>query len=86
MPAYLKDLGITSLQLMPINDFASVNEKIPDLFYNWGYDPLQYFALEGSYSSNVNDPVQVLKDFHNLVLTAHQQRIRINLDVVFNHD
>lgn len=83
--AYLKDLGITSLQLMPVNDFASVNEKIPDLFYNWGYDPLQYFALEGSYSSNVNDPVQVLKDFHDLVLTAHQQRIRINLDVVFNH-
>ena len=83
--SYLRELGITSLQLMPVNDFASVNEKIPDLYYNWGYDPVQYFALEGSYSSNVSDPVQVLKDFRDLVLAAHQQRTRINLDVVFNH-
>ena len=82
---YLKDLGITSLQLMPVNDFGSVDENNPELFYNWGYDPVQYFALEGSYSSNVSEPLQILTDFRDLVLEAHRQCIRINLDVVFNH-
>ena len=82
---YLKNLGITSLQLMPVNDFGSVDELHKDLFYNWGYDPVQYFALEGSYSSDVNNPTQILRDFRDLVTEAHNQRIRINLDVVFNH-
>ena len=82
---YLKDLGITSLQLMPVNDFGSVDEMHPKLFYNWGYDPVQYFTLEGSYSSDVSDPVKVLHDFRDLVTEAHLQCIRVNLDVVFNH-
>lgn len=82
---YLQKLGITYLQLMPVNDFGSVDELNPSLFYNWGYDPVQYMALEESYSSNPSDPEQVLKDFSDLVNRIHSHGIRVSLDVVFNH-
>lgn len=82
---YLQDLGITHLQLMPVNDFGSVDELHPELFYNWGYDPVQYQALEGSYSSNINNTSRVISDFAQLVNEAHKRGIKINLDVVFNH-
>lgn len=82
---YLQQLGITHLQLMPVNDFGSVDELHPQLFYNWGYDPVQFQVLEGSYSSNVHDSQQVRKDFTRLVQEAHERGIKVNLDVVFNH-
>ena len=82
---YLKDLGITHLQLMPVNDFGSVDELHPELYYNWGYDPVQYQCLEGSYSSNVNNTTQVLYDFRKLIESLHERGLRVNLDVVFNH-
>ncbi len=82
---YLQELGITHVQLMPVNDFGSVDELHPKLFYNWGYDPVQYQCLEGSYSSNVNEPTVVLSDFKHLVESLHHKGIRVNLDVVFNH-
>lgn len=82
---YVRDLGITHLQLMPVNDFGSVNELHPEKYYNWGYDPVQYQCLEGSYSSNVFSGIQVLKDFRNLVNKIHENGLRVNLDVVFNH-
>ena len=82
---YIQNLGITHLQLLPVNDYRSVDEDHIDRDYNWGYDPYQYFALEGSYASNLDDPYSRIIDFKKVVSTYHAVGIRINLDVVFNH-
>lgn len=81
---YLKYLGITHLQLLPVLDYGSVDEIKIDK-YNWGYDPMQFFALEGSYSLNPNDPYSRMIEFKTLVSTLHKNGIRVNLDVVYNH-
>ncbi|MCR4561946.1 MAG: hypothetical protein K5694_01895, partial [Bacilli bacterium] len=47
---YLKFLSPTHVQLLPIYDFKTVDELEPEKSYNWGYDPVQYFVPEGSYS------------------------------------
>lgn len=83
--AHVLDLGITHLQLMPVNDFETVDELNPLDKYNWGYDTMQFMSLEGSYSSNVHDPIQVMHDFAKLVDGYHKEGVGINLDVVFNH-
>ncbi len=82
---YLKSLGFTHLQLMPVLDYQTVDENEPNNSYNWGYDPLQYFSLEGSYSTNPNDPYSRIIEFKKLVRSFHKSGIRINLDVVYNH-
>ena len=81
----LKQLGITHLQLLPVSDYATVDEYHKDIYYNWGYDPLQYQVLEGSYSSDVYNPLKIREDFAQLVKELHRNGIRINLDMVFNH-
>jgi pullulanase len=78
-------LGITHLQLMPVLDFVTVDEANPDKTYNWGYDPQQYFTLEGSYATDPNDPYSRIREFKKLVRDYHRAGIRINLDVVYNH-
>ena len=50
---HLKDLGITHVQLLPVYDFASVDETKCE--YNWGYDPYLYNVPEGSYATDSND-------------------------------
>lgn len=82
---YLNSLGFTHLQLMPVLDFQTVDELNPNKSYNWGYDPMQFFALEGSYSTDPNDPYARMKEFKRLVRDFHRVNIRINLDVVYNH-
>jgi pullulanase len=82
---YLVNTGITHLQLLPVNDYRTVNEFDINGTYNWGYDPYQYFSLEGSYASEIDDPYSRIRDFKLLVSTFHQKGIRVNLDVVFNH-
>lgn len=83
--SYLKSLGITHLQLMPVMDFGSVDENYPTLFYNWGYDPVQWGCLEGSFASDASNPYARIFEFIKLVETCHKNGIRVNLDVVFNH-
>lgn len=82
---YLKMLGVTHVQLLPVMDFKTVDEDNPDKKYNWGYDPQQYFALEGSYSTDPNNPYTRMKEFKMLVKALHNAGIRVNLDVVYNH-
>lgn len=82
---YLKDLGFTHLQLMPVYDFKTVNEQQKWQTYNWGYDPQQYFVLEGSYARDPYDPYGRISDFKKLVARYHEVGIRIIMDVVFNH-
>ncbi|MBQ9047696.1 MAG: type I pullulanase [Solobacterium sp.] len=82
---YLASLGITHVQLQPVIDFATVDEQHPSRNYNWGYDPAQIFALEGSYSTDPNDPYARMKEFRTLVREFHERNIRVTLDVVWNH-
>lgn len=82
---YLKSLGITHVQLMPVMDFGSVDELYPFMHYNWGYDPVQYRCLEGSYSVEPTNPYDRMMAFTKLIEECHKAGIRVNLDVVFNH-
>ncbi|MFV0255731.1 MAG: type I pullulanase [Erysipelotrichaceae bacterium] len=82
---YLVDLGITHVQIMPVNDFATVDELNPFRFYNWGYDPAQYFTLEGSYASDAKLADQRMKEFYHLVRSLHINNLKVIVDVVFNH-
>lgn len=83
--SYLKTLGITHVQLMPVTDFGSVDENYPQMHYNWGYDPMQYRVLEGSYSIDPTNPYDRMIGFTKLVEECHRNGIRVNLDMVFNH-
>lgn len=82
---YVLDLGITHIQLMPVYDFATIDEINVEVFYNWGYDPHQYNVPEGSYSSNVNDPLSRVMELKELVATCHKHGLRVVMDVVYNH-
>lgn len=82
---YLANLGITHLQLMPINDFATVDEKNPLELYNWGYDPAQYNVTEGSYVTDPNDGYKRIIEAQQMIEALHEKGIRVVLDVVYNH-
>ncbi len=83
---HLKELGITHVQLMPVADYATVDEKKNGSGqYNWGYDPKNYMCLEGSYSSNPEDGDVRIREFKTLVMELHKAGIGVILDVVFNH-
>lgn len=83
--SYIRSLGITHIQLMPVFDFGSVDEIYPNIFYNWGYDPVQYRCLEGAYSLDPKDAKLRIEEFAKLVHDCHAAGIRVNLDLVFNH-
>ena len=81
--AYFKLLGITSLELLPVNFFIDephLQEK--GLRNYWGYNPLAMFALEPSYAADQKQP---LNEFKSMVKALHQAGIEVILDVVFNH-
>lgn len=82
---YLKSLGVTHVQLLPVMDFGSVDEMHPWIHYNWGYDPVQFRVLEGSYSTEPKNPYSRMFEFTKLIEECHKAGIRVNLDVVFNH-
>lgn len=77
---YLKKLGISHVQLLPVHDFGSVEELQPDLRYNWGYDPIHGFVLEGSYCVE-----QRMNEFIEMVNGFHEVGIGVVVDIVFNH-
>ncbi len=83
--AHLKELGITHVHLLPINDFFTIDEEKPLEKYNWGYDPLHFNSLEGSYSVNPHNGTSRIKEFKQLVRALHAEGIGIILDVVYNH-
>lgn len=82
---YLKKLGITHLQIMPIIDFATVDENNKFNYYNWGYDPVCFNILDGSYATNSDNPYCRIKEFKTMISVLHKNNIRVNIDVVFNH-
>ena len=82
--AYLKKLGVTAVQLMPIYDFGSVDEETCDR-YNWGYDPVNYNVPEGSYSTNPFDGSVRIREVKQMVQALHNAGIKVIMDVVYNH-
>lgn len=82
---YLKDLGITHVQLLPVQDFGSVDETKPFDTYNWGYDTVHFNAVEGGYSLDPEDPKERIKELKEVIATFHDNGIRVILDVVYNH-
>nr|WP_321293761.1 type I pullulanase [uncultured Trichococcus sp.] len=83
---YLVDLGITHVQILPMFDYATVDEaNLTEPQYNWGYDPLNYNVPEGSYSSNPFDPFNRIIELKQMIQTLHDNGVRVIMDVVYNH-
>ncbi|NLP47122.1 MAG: glycogen debranching protein GlgX [Epulopiscium sp.] len=87
---HLKELGITSVELLPIFEFnmnaidnynPETGEKLRDI---WGYNPIGFFAVTGNYSPAIQWGEQVF-DFKNFVKRMHKEGFEVILDVVYNH-
>ncbi|MCL1948892.1 MAG: type I pullulanase [Turicibacter sp.] len=83
--AYLKELGVTHIQLLPIFDFEGVDEVEPEAGYNWGYNPAQYNVPEGSYASDATNPYVRINELKTLINVLHEHGFGVIMDVVFNH-
>ncbi len=84
---YLVEQGINCVQLMPVYDFQSVDEAAgsSSTNRNWGYDPQNYNAPEGSYSSNPYDGNVRITEFKQMIQALHDRGISVVMDVVYNH-
>ena len=83
---HLKEIGVTYVQLLPSTDFITVDEEhLENNQYNWGYDPFNYNAVEGSYSTDPFNPVTRIKEFKQMIQALHKAGFRVILDVVYNH-
>ncbi|USB33946.1 pullulanase [Paenibacillus sp. YPG26] len=92
---YLKSLGVTHIQLLPVmawyyGDETKMNER--DLNYsnkgseyNWGYDPHNYFSPDGAYSVDPKDPELRIKELKGLIDAVHNAGMGVVLDVVYTH-
>ena len=87
---YLQELGVTAIELMPIQEFNEnqlirlnpiTNEKLKNY---WGYDPAAYFAPKESYGSRGSRGQQTV-DFREMVKAFHGAGIEVILDIVLNH-
>lgn len=82
---YLKELGITHVQLMPMYDFQTVDEENQTAKYNWGYDPQNYNVPEGSFATDARDPKTRIREMKQMIQGLHDAGIRVIMDVVYNH-
>ncbi|ULQ60952.1 alpha-amylase [Brucepastera parasyntrophica] len=91
---YLKSLGVTHIQLMPVLNFYFTDETdrkyensgtVSDNNYNWGYDPHNYFTPEGWYATDASNPYSRVAELRNLINECHKAGLGVLLDVVYNH-
>ncbi len=90
---YLKNLGVTHAQLLPVMNFYTVNEQdrsfsgreTEKINYNWGYDPHNFFTPEGWFSTDPSDPYARIRELRGLIQSFHNQNVGVIMDVVFNH-
>ncbi|MEX0977571.1 MAG: glycogen debranching protein GlgX, partial [Pirellulales bacterium] len=83
---YLKSLGVTAVELMPVHEFPTNGfwgEEHTRANY-WGYDPLSFFSPHRGYATGSEPGCQV-NEFKEMVRALHQAEIEVILDVVFNH-
>jgi isoamylase len=87
---YLKALGVTAVELMPVHEFNEQHvigvdpQSRKPLRKYWGYDPVAFFAPKASYSSS-GDLGQQKLEFKEMVMAFHDADIEVILDVVLNH-
>jgi glycogen operon protein len=80
---YLKHLGITAVELLPVFQFDATDAPGGRTNY-WGYQPVSFFAPHAAYSSQP-EPLDALDEFRDMVKALHRADIEVILDVVFNH-
>jgi len=87
--AYLKDLGVTAVELLPIHQFVSEQRLIKQGLVNyWGYNTLNFFTPHAPYASRaaqVGGTGAILREFKGMVRLLHEAGIEVLLDVVYNH-
>ncbi|MEF3274572.1 MAG: glycogen debranching protein GlgX [Chloroflexus sp.] len=83
--AYLKDLGVTAVELLPVHAFIT-DQFLADrgLTNYWGYQPINYFSPEPRYASQ-RDPQAQINEFKAMVKALHAAGIEVIIDVVYNH-
>ena len=80
---YLRDLGVTALELLPVFQFDA-QDCPPGRVNYWGYAPVSFFAPHQAYSSR-QDPLGPVDEFRDMVKALHRAGMEVILDVVFNH-
>ena len=83
--AYLLAQGFTHVELMPVQDYGSVDEGGRADAFNWGYDPVNYNVPEGSYASDPTRGEVRIREFKEAVQALHAAGLRVIMDVVYNH-
>lgn len=85
---YLKELGISAVELMPVTEFDENDNIFTDpvsgqkLKNFWGYNPVSFFALKSGYACNPQDHIN---EFKTMVRDLHRAGIEVILDMVYNH-
>ena len=82
---YLKQLGVTHVHLQPVYDYATVDESREEAQFNWGYDPKNYNAPEGSYATDPYHGEVRVNEFKQMVQALHENGLGVVMDVVYNH-
>ena len=82
---HLVEMGVTHIHLLPTADFGSIDESVPTDQYNWGYEPKNYSAPEGTYATTVAEPEARIRELKELVKAMHDAGLKVVLDVVYNH-
>lgn len=82
---YLVDLGVTHVHLLPVYDYATVDESNPDGQFNWGYDPANYNVPEGSYSTDPFNGAVRVNEYKQMIKALYEKGIGVIMDVVYNH-
>ncbi len=80
---YLKSLGITAVELLPVQQFDA-QDASDDLANYWGYSPIAFFAPHRGYCAG-SYPLAPVDEFRDMVKALHRAGIEVILDVVFNH-
>jgi pullulanase len=82
--SYMKELGVTHVQLLPMYDYASGGDELNPTF-NWGYDPEHFNVPEGQYSSDPTNPVARITELKTAIQAMHKNGLRVTMDVVYGH-
>ncbi len=83
---HIKALGVTHIHLLPVYDYGSVDERrlhVPQ--FNWGYDPVNYNAPEGSYATDPFDGAVRVRELKQTIKALHENGLSVIMDVVYNH-
>jgi glycogen operon protein len=87
--AYLKDLGVTTVELLPVQQFVSEQRLVKQGLANyWGYNTLAFFTPHAGYASReaqFGGTGAVLREFKGMVRLLHEAGLEVVMDVVYNH-